>query len=115
MTATGEKLTDAPGEEGVGLLQFTAQHNCAALTLLASQSLVFFLQHSIADIPFSALPEKTDVPASTPLASAKSRKSDVSHFFIFNLTLFDESNSCQVYSIFRKTYNLYCEFSTAQI
>ena len=27
MTATGEKLTDAPGEGGAGLLQFIVQHN----------------------------------------------------------------------------------------
>ncbi len=79
----GEKLNDAPGEDGAGLPQFIAQQSFAALTLLASQSFVFFLQHAIADIPFSALPEKTGVPASTPEARAKSRKRDVSHLFIF--------------------------------
>jgi len=95
----GEKLKAAPGEFGTGLPQFTAQQSCAALTLLASKSFVFFLQHSIASIPFSALPEKTGVPASTPEASAKSRKSDVSHFFIFNFTIWNKLKHCQVYSI----------------
>ncbi len=89
----GEKLNDAPGEDGAGLLQLTAQHNCAALMVFAP--IFFFLQHSIADIPFSALPEKTGVPATTPVASAKNRKSVVSHFFIFNFTVFDKSKSCQ--------------------
>jgi hypothetical protein len=55
--------------------------------LLASQSFDFFLQHSIADIPFSDAPEKTGVPASTPEASAKSRNKDVSQFFIYPLTI----------------------------
>jgi len=87
MIADGEKLTDAPGAVGAGLPQFIAQHNCAALTLSASQSLVFFLQHSIADIPFSALLVNAGVPADTPEASAKSRKSDVSQFFISNFTI----------------------------
>jgi hypothetical protein len=90
MTATGEKLNDAPGVFGAGLPQLTAQQSIAALTLLASQSFDFFLQHAIADIPFSALPEKTGVPASTPLASAKNRKSDVSHFFIFSFTIWNK-------------------------
>ncbi len=97
--AEGEKLNDAPGEEGAGLLQFTVQHSCAALTLFASQSLVFFLQQSIADIPFSALPEKAGVPANTPVASAKSRNSDVSQFFIFSFTILNNSKCCQVYSL----------------
>ena len=83
----GAKLNDATSEFGAGLPQLTAQHSCAALMLLAPQSFAFFLQHSIADIPFSALPEKTDVAASTPEASAKSRKNDVRHFFIFNFTI----------------------------
>lgn len=99
MMVEGEKLKDAPGELGAGLPQFTVQHNCAALTVSASQSFVFFLQHSIADIPFSALTEKTGVPASTPEARAKSRKRDVSHFFILNFTILNKSKDCQVYSI----------------
>ncbi|MDQ6786038.1 MAG: hypothetical protein M3033_04365 [Acidobacteriota bacterium] len=82
----GEKLTDAPGEHGAGLLQFNAQQSCAALTLFAPQSLVFFLQHSITDIPFSALFDKDGVPANTPEASAKNRKTDVRHFFIYKIT-----------------------------
>lgn len=99
ITLEGEKLNTAPGEDGAGLLQLTAQHNCAALMLFAWQSFAFFLQHSIADIPFSALPEKTDVPASTPEASAKSRNRDVSHFFIISFTILNKSKHCQVYSI----------------
>ncbi len=101
----GEKLKDAPGAVGAGLPQFTVQHNCAALTVSASQSFVFFLQHSIADIPFSALPEKMGVPASTPEARAKSRKSDVSHLIII-FTVFHLFNVCQVFRI-RQYSNLY--------
>jgi hypothetical protein len=95
----GEKLNAVPGEFGTGLPQFIAQQSFAALTLLVSQSFGFFLQHAIADIPFSALPEKTGVSASTPEASAKSRKSDVSYFFIFNFTIWNKLKHCQVYSI----------------
>lgn len=96
MKLEGEKLNEAPGEVGAGLLQLTAQQSCAALTVFApSQSFAFFLQHSIADIPFSALPEKTGVPASTPEASAKSSKSDVSYFFIFSFTIFGKLKRCQ--------------------
>ncbi len=99
ITAEGEKLKTAPGEVGAGLPQLTAQHNCAALMLLVSQSFVFFLQHSIADIPFSALPAKTGVPASKPEASANSRKSDVSQFFIRRFTICNRLKHCQVYSL----------------
>jgi len=99
MTATGEKLKDAPSELGAGFPQFIAQHNCAALTVFALQSFVFFLQHSIVDIPFFALSEKTDVPASAPEASAKSRKNDVSQFFISSFTILNNSKYCQVYFI----------------
>ena len=83
MKPDGEKLTDAPGEDGAGLPQLTAQHNCAALMLSdLLQSVIFFLQHSIADMPFCALPEKGEAPASAPAARAKSKNSDVIHLFI---------------------------------
>lgn len=96
MMLDGEKLNDAPGEFGVGLPQFTAQHNFAALMLLAlSQSIFFFLQHSIADIPFCALPEKGVAPASAPAARAKSKNRDVSHFVIDFLRLFFLQDVCQ--------------------
>ncbi len=95
MKPDGEKLKDAPGEFGGGLPQLTAQHNCAALMLLAPQSFVFFLQHSIADLPFCALPEKGEAPASAPAARAKSKNSDVSHLFIDFLRLFLLSDVCQ--------------------
>ncbi len=106
ITLEGEKLNVALGEDGAGLLQLTAQHNFAALTLFASQSFTFFLQHSIADIPFSALPEKTGVPANTPEASAKSRNRDVSQFFIYRFTILNKSKHCQVYSTFGKSHYL---------
>ena len=93
-TIEGEKLNEAPGEVGAGLLQLSVQQAIAALTLAAPpQSLTFFLQHSIADIPFSAPPEKTGVPASTLKASAESRKADVSHFFIFRFSVFGKLNA----------------------
>jgi len=53
------------------------------------------LQHSIADIPFSALPENAGVPASAPEASEKNRKSDVSHFFIYTITVLNRLKFCQ--------------------
>lgn len=93
MTATGEKLNDTLGDVGAGLLQFTAQQSCAALAVLTP--IFFFLQHSIADMPFAASPEKAGVPASTPMPSAKSRKSDVSQFFIFKFTIFGKLDHCQ--------------------
>jgi hypothetical protein len=58
------------------------------------QSIFFFLQQSIANIPFPG-PENSGVPASTPPTSAKSRNRDVSHFFIFNLTILNKPKSCQ--------------------
>ena len=82
MMLDGEKLNDATGEFGAGLPQLTAQHNCAALMLLVPQSFAFFLQHSIADMPFCALPAKGVAPASAPAARAKSKTTDVSHLFI---------------------------------
>ena len=101
MIAEGEKLNDAPEELGVGLLQLIAQHNWAALILLAPlQSIDFFLQHAIADIPFSAPPEKTGVPASTPPTSAKNRNNEVSHLFIFNLTILISANTVKFIPIF---------------
>lgn len=96
MKPDGEKFTEALGEDGVGIPQLIAQHNCAALMLLASQSFVFFLQHSIADMPFCALPEKGVAPATAPAARAKSTNSDVSHLFIDLLRLFFLSDACQV-------------------
>jgi hypothetical protein len=96
MTAEGEKLKDAPGEFGAGSLQLTAQHNCAALILSEPlQSVIFFLQHSIADMPFCALPENGVAPASAPAASAKSKTRDVSHLFIDFLRLFLLLDTCQ--------------------
>src|SRR2546430_1798968 len=104
---TGVKLKDAPGEVGAGFPQFIAQHNCAALIVLTPQSGFFFLQHFIADIPFSALPETSGVPASTPEASVISRNSDVRHFFIFNLTILNNSKPCQeLYPSGRRFYSL---------
>lgn len=108
MTATGEKLSEALGEDGAGALQFITQQSCAALT--DSASIFFFLQQSIADIPLAALPENTEVPASMPEASAKSRKSDVSHFFIYRFTLFDTKKRCQG-SIFISNLILFLHFA----
>ena len=89
----GEKLNDVLGELGVGLPQLIAQHNWAAVTLLAPwQSIDFFLQQSIPDIPFSALPEKTGIPARPP-TSAKNRKMEVSLLFIFKLTILISAKS----------------------
>lgn len=90
MTITeGEKLKAAPGAVGAGLLQLIRQQALAALRLAAPwQFFAFFLQHSIADIPPAASPAKTGVPASTPEASAKSRKADVRYFFIFKFSVF---------------------------
>lgn len=106
LMADGEKLNDAPGEVGAGLLQFMAQHNCAALTVF--MSIFFFLQHSIADIPPSALPAKSGVPASVPPARAKSRKSDVSHFFIVKSTILNKLKFCQeLYSFKLLFYSLF--------
>lgn len=99
----GEKLNAAPGAVGAGLLQFTAQQSWAALMVLASQSFVFLLQQSIADIPFSVLPENAGVPASTPAASAKNRKSDVNHFFIYTITVLNRLKFCQEWDV-RKAY-----------
>ena len=101
MMVDGEKLNDAPEELGVGLLQLIAQHNWTALTLSAPlQSITFFLQHSIADIPFSAPPEKTGVPANTPPTSAKNRKMEVSLLFILKLTILISAKSVKFIPIF---------------
>jgi hypothetical protein len=88
-TTEGEKLKEAPGAVGAGLLQLIRQQAQAALKLAAPwQFFAFFLQHSIADIPPEASPAKTGVPASTPEASARSRKADVRYFFIFKFSVF---------------------------
>ena len=90
----GEKFREVLGAVGTGFPQFKRQHNWVPLTVLAPpQSNAFFLQHSIADIPFSAPPEKTGVPASTPPAIAKNRNSDVSHLFIFKLPILLRANN----------------------
>lgn len=83
----GAKFDDEPlpgvGEESVQLM---AQCRRARLAAGAFSAIFIFLQHFI-DGLFIA-PECSGIPASTPLARAKTRKTDVSHFFFILCLLY---------------------------
>ena len=115
MTAAGEKLKHTLGELGAGLLQLTAQQSRAALTVLTPQSCAFFLQHSAAVIPSSALLDKGAASASAPAARAKSKNRDVIHLFIDVLRLFLFLDACQVIKIcnYKTTRSLLWRFVDA--
>ena len=85
-TAIGdEKLRIEPGDVGIGLVQFNAQHNRAAFAS-GERSLLFALsQHFIIWL----FPECSGMPASTPPARAKTTNKVVSHLFICRFTIFN--------------------------
>ena len=83
MIAEGEKLNDVLEEVGEESVQFIAQQSRAISPAGVCSPLFALSQQSI--IRLSILPECRGVPASTPLASARNRIKDVSHFFILCL------------------------------
>ncbi|CAN5276851.1 hypothetical protein BH10ACI1_BH10ACI1_08000 [soil metagenome] len=80
--AVGEKLNDELEDVGAESLQSKAQQMRATLASFDCSLLFAFLQQAI--IWLFIFPECSGIPASTPPASAKTRKSDVSHFLICN-------------------------------
>ena len=85
--AGGEKLEEPAGGVGDGSEQFSAQHNCAALTSGASAGAWAFSQQSVMPVighSFSPECAGIGVPASTPPTMARRRIADVSHFAIFS-------------------------------
>ena len=91
MTAEGEKLNDAPEEFGAESVQFKAQHKRATFASDVCSLLFAFLQHFIIWL----FPECRGIPANTPPARAKIRKSDVSHLFIYRFTILNKPKFCQ--------------------
>lgn len=91
MTAEGEKLKDAPEGVGTEFAQFKAQHNCVANTSGVFSLLFALSQHFIIWL----LSECRGIPASTPPARARIRKSDVSHLFIYRFTILNQLKLCQ--------------------
>ena len=77
MMAEGEKLNDALEEVGAELLQFKAQHNCAADTSAVLSLLFALSQHSIIRL----LPVCRGIPASTP-PIVKIKNNDANHLTI---------------------------------
>ncbi len=80
VNAGGAKFDAAPPGVGDESLQLIAQCSRARLAAGVCSPLFIFLQHFI-DLP-SMFPECSGVPASTPLARAKSRKTNVSRLVI---------------------------------
>ena len=93
MMFDGAELNDMPDDVGTDSEQLTAQQRRAA-SACGDLSFPFALsQQSI--ILLSISPPCRGIPASTPPARAKTRKKDVSQFFIAKVTIFTNQRCCQ--------------------